>query len=232
MSAMKKLLVGTASVAALLGMASPVAAQYYPGNGYGNNYGNNVGGAIGQVINGVISATQYGGYQYGNYGYGQSYGYGGRTIQANVAVQQCAGSVEARLNGNRGGYGGGYGSNYGYNSYGAGAGGRVTGITSIEPRNNGALRVHGLISTNNYGGGYNGGYGGGYGGYNGYGGGGYNGGAYGGGGYNGGGYGGGGYNGGGYGAPNLSFTCKVDYSGRVIDLNIEQMRRDYGYRGW
>ena len=63
----------------------------------------------------------------------------------------------------------------------------------------------------NFGGGYGGGYGG-YGGYNG-------------------GY-GGGYNSGGYGSPNLSFTCKVDYSGRVIDLKIEQLRRDYGYRGW
>ncbi|WP_347718387.1 hypothetical protein [Sphingomonas sp.] len=207
MSAYKKLLAGAAGLAVVVGAASPAAAQYYPSYGYGNDYGNNVGGAIGQVINGVISATQYGGYQYGNSGYGQSYGYGGRTIQANVAVQQCAGAVEARLNGNGGGYGsyGGYGGSYGNSGYGTG--GRVSGITSIEPRNRGALRVHGLISSNSYGGGY-----GGYGGYNG-------------------GY-GGGYNSGGYGSPNLSFTCKVDYSGRVIDLKIEQLRRDYGYRGW
>ncbi len=222
MSAYKKLLAGAAGLAVVVGAASPAAAQYYPSYGYGNGYGNNVGGAIGQVINGVISATQYGGYQYGNSGYGQSYGYGGRTIQANVAVQQCAGAVEARLNGNGGGYGsyGGYGGAYGgsYGNSGYGTGGRVSGITSIEPRNRGALRVHGLISSNSYGGAYNGGYGGNNGGYGGYG------------GYNGG-Y-GGGYNSGGYGSPNLSFTCKVDYSGRVIDLNIEQLRRDYGYRGW
>ena len=43
-----------------------------------------------------------------------------------------------------------------------------------------------------------------------------------------------GYNNGGYGAPDLSFTCKVDYSGRVIDLQIDRNRRGYnrGYRGY
>lgn len=195
MSAIKKLLVGTAGIAAVIAAASPAAAQYYPGYGYG--YQNNSPGAVvGQVINGVIAATQYGGYQYGNYGYGQSYGYRGQNIQANVAVSQCTGAVEARLNG------GGYNNRYGgYNNYGAGAGGRVSGITDIQPRHNGALRVHGVISTMaGYGGGY--GYQGGYGNQ-------------------------------GYGAPNLSFTCKVDYSGRVIALGIEPYRPTYGYnRGW
>ena len=201
MSAFKKLLAGTAGVAALIGVASPAAAQYYPGYGYGNGYGynNNPGAVVGNVINGVIAATQYGGYQYGNYGYGQNYRYGNQTIPANVAVNQCSRAVEVRLNGGR--YNSGYGYGYGgYNNYGGG--GRVTGITNIKPRNNGALRVLGVISTaGNYGGGY--GYNGGYGGY-----------------------------GGGYGAPNLSFSCKVDYSGRVIDLQITPFR-GYGYnRGW
>lgn len=221
MSAIKKLLVGSAGVAALIGVASPVAAQYYPGYGYGGGYGyqnSTPGGVVAQVINGVIAATQYGGYQYGNYGYGQSYRYGSQTIPAQVAINQCAGAVEARLNGG-GAYNSGYGNGYGYGGgYGGGygnvgGGGRVSGITNIEARSNGALRVHGVISTMaNYGGGYGnqGGYGGGY---------------------YGGGY-GGGYNGSGYGAPSLSFTCKVDYSGRVIDLQIDRYR-GYGYnRGW
>jgi len=200
MSAIKKLLVGSAGLAAVIAAASPAAAQYYPGYGYGNGYGynNNPGAVVGNVINGVIAATQYGGYQYGNYGYGQSYRYGNQTIPANVAVNQCAGAIQARLGG---GYGGGYGG-YGYGGYNNyGGGGQIAGITNIEARNNGALRVHGLISTmGNYGGGYGGGYG---------------------------------YNRG-YGAPNLSFTCKVDYSGRVIDLEIDR-NRGYGYgynRGW
>lgn len=215
MSAIKKILAGTAGLAAVIAAASPAAAQYYPGSGYGNGNGygygyqnNNPGNAVGQIINSVIGATQYGGYQYGNYGYGQSYGYRGQNIQANVAVNQCSGAVEARLNGGGGSYGGGYGGGYDNQSYGQG--GRVSGITNIEARNNGALRVHGVISTmGGYGGGYRG---------NGYDGGGY-----------GGSYGGNGYNGGGYGTPSLSFTCKVDYSGRVIDLSIDRNRGNYGY---
>jgi hypothetical protein len=218
MTAIKKILAGTVGIAAIIGAASPAAAQYYPGNGYGGYQNNSPGNVVGQVINGVIAATQYGGYQYGNYGYGQSYGYRGQNIQASVAVNQCSGAVEARLNG--GGYNNGYGgydqgSNQGYGqSYGQG--GRVTGITNIEARNNGALRVHGVISTM-AGGGYNQGYSQGYGYNNGY-------------------NQGYGYNNGGYGAPSLSFTCKVDYSGRVIDLSIDRNRggynRGYGYRGY
>ncbi len=186
MSASKKLLAATAGFAAVIGAASPAAAQYYPGynNGYGNGYGyqnNNPGAVVGNVINGVIAATQYGGYQYGNYGYGENYRYGNQMLPANVAVNQCAGAIQARLNG--GGYGG-------YNNYGGG--GQIAGITNIEARNNGALRVHGLISTM---GGYRGGYGG------------------------------------GYAVPDLSFTCKVDYSGRVIDLEIDRNRGNYR-RGW
>ena len=125
MSVFKKILAGTAGVAALAGLASPAAAQYYPGYGsqYGNGYNNNVGGAIGQAINSAISATQYGGYPYGNYGYGQSYGYG---LTSNVAVNTCARAAESRM---------GYGSS------------RVTGIRNIEPRNNGALRVNGYLSS-------------------------------------------------------------------------------------
>lgn len=120
MSVLKKILAGTAGLAAVVGLASPAAAQYYPNNGYGYNYGyNNVGNAVGQAINGVIAATQYGNYPYGNYGYGQPYGYG---PNPNAAVDQCSRAVQAR--------------------YGV----RVTGIRDVQPRNNGALRVNGFVS--------------------------------------------------------------------------------------
>jgi hypothetical protein len=125
MSTLKKILAGTAGVAALVGLASPAAAQYYPG--YNNGYGNNVGNAVGQAINGVIAATQYGNYPYGNAGYGQRYAYG---MNSNSAVDQCGRALQAR-------YGG-----YGYN-----AGPRISGIRSVEPRNRGAVRVDGMVST-------------------------------------------------------------------------------------
>lgn len=134
MSALKKILAGTAGLAALVGISSPAAAQYYPGysNGYGNSYGsgygsNNVGNVVGQAINGVIAATQYGNYPYGNAGYGQRYGYG---MNSSSAVDQCGRALQSR-------YGG-----YGYN-----AGPRISGIRSVEPRNNGAVRVDGTVST-------------------------------------------------------------------------------------
>ena len=136
MSVFKKALAGSAGLAAIIGLASPAAAQYYPGYGNGNAYAygnNNVGNQVGQAINGVIGALQYGNYQYGNYGYNQNFGYG----TPNAAVERCARAVEDRLNG------GGY-QRYGY---GGGNGGRVTGIINIEPRNRGALRVHGLASS-------------------------------------------------------------------------------------
>ena len=74
MSVTTKLLTGAAGLAALVGFATPAAAQYYPGYGYGNN-NNVVGAIIGQVLG-------YGQYPYGNYGYNQNgynqYGYGQR----------------------------------------------------------------------------------------------------------------------------------------------------------
>ena len=112
----------------------------------------------------------YGGYQYGNFGYGQTYRYGGMTIPAHVAVDQCARSLARRGAPDEYGRGGGRA--------------QVTGITNIEPRSNGALRVHGVASTDR-GYGYRDGY------------------------------------------PNVSFTCKVDYSGRVIDLTLDRIRGGY-----
>ena len=142
MSALKTILAGAAGLAAIAGLAGPASAQYYPGYnapgygygyGYNNNYGTNVGNAVGQAINGVIGALRYGTYPYGNYGYGNNYGYGyGPTSDA---VDRCARAVESRLNG------------YGYNNRYAQGGGRVTGITRVDPRGNGGLRVWGVAST-------------------------------------------------------------------------------------
>jgi len=81
------------------------------------------------------AAAQY----YPGYGYGNSYGYG-YGANSQVAVNQCTAAVQARLNG-------GYG--YGYNAYGYG-GGRVLGVSRIEPRPNGVL-VRGVANSGRYG---------------------------------------------------------------------------------
>jgi len=145
MKALTKILAGGAFVAALVS-AAPASAQYYPGYGYGNG-----GNVIGQVLNQVLG----GGVGYG--GYGNGYGYGAGNQQA--AVSQCAAAVQQRLGG---GYGGGYApyGGYGYNGYNGG-GGRVLGISRVEPRSGGGVTVRGVASSGNYAGygyGYNGGY--------------------------------------------------------------------------
>lgn len=128
MKAITSLLAGGVAIVALAS-AAPAAAQYYPGYGYpGYGYGypgTGIGGILGQVLGG---------------GYG--YGYG---ANSQVAVNQCANAVQARLSG--GGYGG-----YGYNGYagpygGYGIGGRVLGISRVEPRGDGGLTVRGVASS-------------------------------------------------------------------------------------
>ena len=197
MSVTTKLLTGAAGLAALAGFATPAAAQY-PGYGYGNGYDNNIVGAI------INSVTGYGRYPYGNYGYsqygnqyGNQYGY-----NQNMAVDQCARAVEARLNGSNGyygygnaPYGGGSYNGYGYNQ--GYAGGRVQGITRVDRKSYG-LKVHGVASS-------------GYTGYNGYG---------------RQGYGNYGYNAG----ADLSFNCEVRNDGRIRDIDIN--RRTSSWRGY
>jgi hypothetical protein len=141
MKALTKILAGGVAAAALFS-AAPAAAQYYPGNPYGYGYGNGVGQVINQVLGGG----------YGNYGYGAN---------SQVVVNQCVSAVQARLSG-YGGYGGGYG---GYTPYNNGySGGRVLGISRVEPRSGGGLTVRGVATSGRYGGyGYGGGYGGGQG---------------------------------------------------------------------
>ena len=128
MMAFTKVLVGGVAIAALAS-AAPAAAQYYPGYGYGYGYGNPYGGnVVGQVLNNVLG---------GGYGYGSQYGYG---ANSQVAVNQCAAAVQARLSR----------SSYGY-GYGGGYGGRVLGISRVEPRGDGGLRIRG-VATSGYGG--------------------------------------------------------------------------------
>jgi len=148
MSALSKILIGGAGVAALVGAAAPAAAQYYP-SPYGNN-----GGVVGAIINAIGG---YGQYPYGNYGYGRT--------NDNYAVSMCTRAVEARLNqssygyrsqsygyGQPYGYGGqGYGQPYGYGgqAYGSPYGGaRIAGITRIERRSNGRLKIYGVAMSN------------------------------------------------------------------------------------
>jgi hypothetical protein len=128
------ILAGGVAAAALF-TAAPAAAQYYPGYGapYGAPYG--YGNPVGQVLNQVLGG---GGYPYAN--------------TSQVAINQCVTAVQARLNGGYGNYGG-----YGYNPYAnanAYAGGRVLGISRVEPRSNGGVTVRGVASSGRYGVGY------------------------------------------------------------------------------
>lgn len=223
MSALTKIMSGAAGLAALAGVSTPAAAQYgYPSYGSQYGYGNNNGlGVVGAII-GALGGS-YGQYRYGNYGYGQT--------NEHSAVNQCTGVVQSRLSnygarsygyGNNG-YGNGYGNN-GYNSYNNNAGAQIAGITRIEHRGNGTTKVYGVAMSNAAYSGYNQGYGNN--------------------GYNQGygyaqGYGNNGYNqgyGNGSASPDLSFYCKVDRYGRVVDVNVNRMSRYnqgdyyYGYR--
>jgi hypothetical protein len=115
--------------------------------------------AIATLAGAAPAAAQY----YPGYGPGYGYGnpYGGNVVgqvvnnvlgnnyggNSQVAVNQCAAAVQQRLSGG-----------YGYNGYGN-AGGRVLGISRVEPRGNGELLVRGVANSGRYGGyGYNGGY--------------------------------------------------------------------------
>jgi hypothetical protein len=138
MRAITKLLAGGAAMAALAGTA-PAAAQYYPGYGYGNQ-------SPGVVVDRVLNDVMGGG---GSYGYG---GYSGYGLNSQAVVNMCVNTIQARLGGGYGGYG------YGAYGYGGGGGGRVLGISRVEPRSTGGIRVRGVASS-----GMNAGYGYGYG---------------------------------------------------------------------
>jgi len=230
MSAFSKITMSVAGLAAAAGMAAPAAAQYYPQN--------NGGGIVGAIINSVTGG--YGQYPQGNYGYGQVSQRAVVQQCAAVAEQRLSGQYRGQgygaYNGNgyRNGYGQqgygqqgygqqGYGqqgySQRGYGQQGYGyqnqSGGRVLGVTSVERRSNGGLRVRGVATSGAYGQQ-------GYGYQNGYGRQGYQ-----------NGYGQQGYQNG-YGAngqADLSFNCKVNARGQVTDVNFTRnnVRYSRGY---
>jgi len=118
MRAFTKVLAGGVMIAALAS-AAPAMAQYYPGYGYG--YGSPYGGnVVGEVLNSVLGG--------GGYGYG---------VNSQVAANQCAAAAQARISRNYA-----YGGSYGY-----GGGARVLGISRIEPRGDGGLRIRGVATT-------------------------------------------------------------------------------------
>ena len=217
MTIVRNILVGTAGLAATIAAASPAMAQGYP---YGYPQQQQGGGVLGAIINSVTGG--YGQYPQGNYGYGQ--------VNQRQAVSQCAAAAEQRVNGgyrgrsgynngyNNNGYNNGYGNNGYQNGYAQGSA-RVVGITSIDRKSSGSIRVHGLISSGAYG-------------QQGYGNQGYGNQGYGNQGYGNQGYGNQGY---GNGRADLAFTCKVTLRGQISDLRISRNdgRYNQGYnRGY
>jgi hypothetical protein len=126
MKAITKFLAAGAAIAAFAS-AAPAAAQTYPGYGTPYNYGVPYGSPYG---------NPYGGQ------YGSPYDYG---ANSQVVVSQCANAVQARLNGGYGGGYGGYGGGYGYDS--AYGGGRVLGISRVEPRRDGGFNIRGVATS-------------------------------------------------------------------------------------
>jgi len=209
MTNLSRLLIGTAGLAATIAIASPAAAQQpYP-------YNNQTTGILGAIVNAVTGnsynqypqvaygynqypqvAYSYGQYPQGNYGYGQT--------NQRAAVGMCAAAAEQRISATYPGQPR-YGYNSGYQSYANGYNGqigRVLGITNVEPRYNGSLKVSGIASSGR-GYGYNGqAYSNGYNGQNPY----------------------------ANQAADLRFTCKVNTLGQVTDVNIN--RNQVAYRGF
>jgi hypothetical protein len=209
MTNLSRSLIGAAGLAATLAIASPAAAQQpYP-------YNNQNTGVLGAIVN-AVTGNGYNQYPQGVYGYGQypqgAYGYGqypqgnygyGQTNQR-AAVGMCAAAAEQRISASYRGQPS-YGYNSGYQGYANGYNGqigRVLGITNVEPRYNGGLKVSGIASSGS-GYGYNGqGYSNVYGGQNAY----------------------------ANQAADLRFTCKVNTLGQVTDVDIH--RNQVGYRGY
>ena len=196
---MSNIFIGAAGLTAAVTIALPAAAQQpYP-------YPNQNSGVVGAIINSVTGGG-YGQYPQGNYGYGQ--------VNERAAVSMCAAAAEQRIGaGYRGQPGYGYNNGYANNGYQQGytngynnQGARVLGITNVERRRNGGLKVFGVASSGR-------GYGYGNQGYNNQ-----------------------GYSNDYQGqhpyanqAADLRFTCKVNTRGQVSDVNIS--RNQVAYRG-
>jgi hypothetical protein len=131
MTIMTKLLAGAAGLAAIAATA-PASAQYTP-YGYTQPY----------------TASPYGytqPYTATPYAYGSQYAYGTQAYGMNTAVvtQQCTAAVQSRLY-NRNSIGGILGAVLGTNTTG-----RVVGVTAVQPRGNGLIRVSGIASSGRY----------------------------------------------------------------------------------
>jgi hypothetical protein len=199
MTNLSRVLIGTAGLAAALTIASPASAQQpYP-------YGNQNTGVVGAIIN-AVTGGGYGQYPQGAYGYGQypqgNYGYAQTTQRS--AVGMCAAAAEQRISGQSGyGYNNGYANNGYQQGYGNGYNGaRVLGITNVERRSNGGLKVSGVASSGRAYGYGNQGYYNGYNGQNAY----------------------------ANQAADLRFSCKVNYRGQVTSVDVN--RNQVAYRGY
>jgi hypothetical protein len=137
-------------------------------------------GVMAALLAAAPAAAQY--YPYGN-GYGAGpvmgnapgygYGYGGYDGNQGPMVGQCTAAVQDRLNGNQA---------YGY----ANGGGRVLGISRVDPREDGGFTVRGVASSGAYG----------------------------------------------YSQqPDLTFRCRTDFRGMVVDVNIQRAQRAYNPYG-
>jgi hypothetical protein len=120
MTIMTKLFIGAAGLAAIAATA-PASAQYTP-YGYSQPYNANP------------------------YAYGSQYGYANQAygINTSLVTQQCTAAVQSRLY-NRNSIGGILGAVLGSNTTG-----RVVGVTAVQPRRNGLIRVSGVASSGRY----------------------------------------------------------------------------------
>lgn len=217
MTIIRNLLVGAAGISMAAISASAGAQGYYPPpppSPYNQGY-DQQGGVVGQVINQVLGGGRYGAYGQGN---------------DRMAVDQCARAVEARVSqDNRRGVYGTWNQGHGQQGHGNQGYGQmygqaqVVGITGVERKQNG-LKITGLIDTRmgrelgGYGQ-YGNQYGQAYPGYPNQG-------------YPNQGYGQPAYGQPGYGQhamdpryAELRFSCRVDYRGRVSDVDIRRNRR-------
>jgi hypothetical protein len=113
-------LLGLGAGVAAIAASAPASAQYYGYPAYGY--------------------SQPG---YAQPGYGQSYAYG-YGVNTGVAQQQCTAAVQSRLY-NRQSIGGVLGVLLGANTTG-----RVVGVTQVNPRSDGTVRVRGIASSGRY----------------------------------------------------------------------------------
>jgi hypothetical protein len=148
-----KLAAGLTGLAAIAAVSSPAAAQINPYRQVTPYGAASNGGVLSAIVNAV---TGYGQYPQGNYGYEQT--------SQRSSVEMCVRTAEQRLNSsgryigynNRYGHdahGNGYAPNgrpnaYANNGYRNGGMFRVVGITNVERRTNGSLRVRGIASSN------------------------------------------------------------------------------------